>query len=187
MVYIAVCLKAGNNIRVYSSIYILQFMFPENTLFVTRMNNGHKEMCVYKYDYDSEQKTLKFEPDSNIDGWNKLPDVLYRIDSSCLDSVPEKVWWRILEKFDNNGNGRDMYYKAIEKFTGVTDLPDQYIIQDISINRTMFSKIVNVSEQELQYQIPTNKYSFLLAINPSVSVIITRHESDNDLYVKWLI
>ena len=46
-------------------------------------------MCVYKY--DSGQKTLKFEPDSNIDGWNMLPDVLYRIDSSCLDSVPEKV------------------------------------------------------------------------------------------------
>ena len=80
-----------------------------------------------------------------------------------------------------------MYYKAIEKFTGVTDLSDQYIIQDIFINRTMFSIIVNVSGQELQYQRPTNKYSFLLAINPSVSVIITRHESDNDLYVKWLI
>lgn len=186
-IYIAVCLKAGNNIEEFipQYTYILQFMFPENTLFVTRMNNGHKEMCVYKYDYDSEQKTLKFEPYSNTDGWNMLPDVLYRIDSFSIDSVSEKVWWRILEKFDKNGYGRETYNKAIEKFTGITDLSAQYMIKDININRNVFSMELTVSGEKSIYQIPIERYSFLSEINPSEYMIITRHELDDDIYVEW--
>lgn len=187
-IYIAIKLKAGKNIEEFipQSTYIIQFLFPENILLVTRMNNGHKEICFYEYEYNANLKTLNLRPISDIDScWNKLPDILYRIDSSSLNSMSEKVWWRILEKFDKGGTGQWTYKKAIEKFTGVSDLSNNYEIRDINISRTMLSMILIVSNKEQQYQIPITNYSFLSKINPSESVIITRHKSDNEIYVEW--
>lgn len=186
-IYIAVNVAAGKNTEEFipQSTYIMQFMFPENILFVTRMNGEHKEICFYKYEYDSNLKTLKFKPTSDINNWCNLPDILYRLESSSLNGMSEKVWWRILEKFDTGGIGRDTYQKAIEKFTGVSDLSNMYKIHDVNISRTMLSIKLTVSDEKQQYQIPITNYSFLTKINPSESIIITRHELDNEIYVEW--
>ena len=75
--------------------------------------------------------------------------------------------------------------KAVERFLGVTDLSEQYCLEDVIISRSFLSLILREGDESYTYQLPVSQYNFLSEINSSCKVMITRHESDGEVYVEW--
>ena len=81
--------------------------------------------------------------------------------------------------------GRAVFQKAKEKFSGITDMSDAYNIVDVSISKTALTLLIEHEGMTHEYRLPIDEYDFLAEINPSQNVIIARYESDGLLYVCW--
>ena len=190
--YIALHLKAGKNIEEFNVIHVCLFQFlagDEHTdcsiLLTTQMVDQQKDICYYGYEYDTGQQELHFSCMQEWGNRHGLPDTLQYIDLLSPEGKEEKVWSRILDKFDKGGKGKEVYSKAIERFLGVTDLSEQYCLEDVIISRSFLSLILREGDESYTYQLPVSQYNFLSEINSSCKVMITRHESDGEVYVEW--
>lgn len=187
--YIALYLEMGKNTEEFQVLdtCILQFLFPEMNLLLTRLVNQVKKITYYHYEYNHKNQTLTLYPNGNLDEENqyKLPEMLYRINLLSPTGKDEKIWSRILNKFDTEGKGREIYIKTIESFFGETDLTESYKIEDVITSRSSLSLIVNHSGKSCKYQISTTSYAFLSEINPSEKIAFIKHNYDGELYVQW--
>ena len=189
--YIVMHLEMGKDTETFhlKETFILQFLstnseedYPIAQTY--KMVGQKKEICHYLYNYDSDMQMLYFIYDPKIGNLYNLPQTMNRINLSNPKGKEEKVWSKVLEQFEY-GIGEKFYLESIEKSTGIVDLSDTYIIQDVIITRTYLSLILIEYGIKKEYKISTTAYSFLTGINPSQAVIITKHIYDDDIYAEW--
>lgn len=185
--YIALHLEMGKNTEEYQVLdtCILQFTFPENKLLLTQLVDQIKKITYYNYEYNPENQMLYLSNTFNEDNPYKLPPTLYRINLTSPSGKDEKIWSRILNMFDKDGRGRDIYLRTLESFLGETDFTESYKIVDIIASRTLLSIIVNHSGKIYKYQISIKDHTFLSSISPSQKIVFIRHNTDGELYVEW--
>lgn len=190
--YIALHLKVGQNIEEFNAINVclLQFLDKDehsghSILVTTQMVDQTKDICCYLYEYDAGRQELHFSVVQEWGNRHGLPDMLQYIDLLSPEGKEEKVWSRILDKFDKAGKGKEVYSQAMERFLGITDLSGQYSLEDVIISRSFLSLVLKKDNKSYTYQLPVSQYNFLSEINASCKVMITRHESDGEIYVEW--
>lgn len=187
--YLLFNLKAGKDIETFEVDLTCLFQFwPAGmeypVLQTMRMVGAQKELCFYLYEYDAENRTLRF---SEIPEWGNrhgLPGALRRIDFADPQGKEEKVWSRILDKFEK-GVGRASCMKAAETFFSLEVLDDQYKIKEVTISRAFLSLLLEESGVDREYRLPMEAYSFLSQLTPLQQVMITRHKQDGEVYVEW--
>ena len=189
--YIVLCLEMGKDTETFhlKETFALQFLsvtseedYPIAQAY--KVVGQKKEICHYLYNYDSDTQMLYFSYNPEVGNLYKLPKTIHLINLLNPKGKEEKVWSKVFERFEQ-GIGEKLYLESIEKITGITNLSDVYIIQDVIITRTYLSLILMEYGIKKEYKIPTIAYSFLTSINPSHSIIITRHINDDDIYVEW--
>lgn len=185
--YMALHLEMGKNTEDFQVLdtCILQFLFPEKQLLITQMANQTKSFSYYNYDYEPDNQTLHFSSLSDKQPLYELPETLYRINLSMPNGKDEKIWSRIFNKFDTDGQGRKIYFKTLESFFEEVDLSDLYKIEEVIISRSHLSLIITQSGTTCQYQIPTDRYDFLSEISPSQKISIIKHSFSEEIFVEW--
>lgn len=189
--YLALRLKAGKDIETFTleDALILQFWAVDTeadlpVLQVCRRRGVEQEWCFYCYEYDEEQLLLRFELVSDQGDPLGIPETLQMIDLGHPEGKDEKVWARIIGKWDAS-RGEEIFQQAKEMISGIIDQTDTYHIEDVVLSKTMLSVLVEHQGEMRTYRIPVEKYKFLTEINPSQTVLITKHLSDGDLYADW--
>lgn len=189
--YIVLCLEMGKNTETFhlKETFALQFLSVTSEedcpiAQVYKLVNQKKEICHYLYDYDSDAQTLHFSYNPEVGNLYNLPEAIHLINLSSPIGKDEKVWSKVLNKFEQDA-GKKLYLESIGQITGIINLSDVYIIQDVIISRTHLSLILLEDKIEKEYKISTATYSFLTSINPSHSIIITKHINDACIYVEW--
>lgn len=189
--YMALHLKAGGDIQTFSleDVLCLEFYAVVDyeglpILQACRRKGAEREWCYYHYDYGQEAHELHFEVVPDTGGTLGLPETLRKISLDSPEGRDEKVWARIMKKWDAS-QGRAAFQKAKEMFSGITDMSDAYNIVDVSISKTAFTLLIEHEGMTHEYRLPIDEYDFLAEINPSQNVIIARFESDGLLYACW--
>ena len=189
--YLALRLKAGKDIETFTleDALILQFWAVDTeadlpVLQVCRRRGVEQEWCFYCYEYDEEQLLLRFELVPDLGDPLGIPETLQMIDLGHPEGKDEKVWARIIGKWDAS-RGEEIFQQAKEMISGIIDQTDTYHIEDVVLSKTMLSVLVEHQGEMRTYRIPVEKYKFLTEINPSQTVLITKHLSDGDLYADW--
>lgn len=189
--YLALRLKAGKDIETFTleDALILQFWAVDTeadlpVLQVCRRRGVEQEWCFYCYEYDEEQLLLRFELVPDLGDPLGIPETLQMIDLGHPEGKDEKIWARIMGKWDAS-RGEEIFQQAKEMISGIIDQTDTYHIEDVVLSKTMFSILVEHQGKRRTFRIPVEKYKFLAEINPSQMLLITTHLSDGDLYADW--
>lgn len=189
--YIVLCLEMGKDTETFhlKDTFVLQFLSTDPDKHhpiaqAYKMADQKKEICHYLYNYDSDTQTLYFSFNPEVGNLYNLPNAIHLINLLNPKGKEEKVWSKVLERFEQ-GIGEKLYQESLEKITGIINLSDVYIIQDVIITKASLSLILIEYGIKKEYKISTTAYSFLTNINPSLSIIITRHVNDGDIYVEW--
>lgn len=189
--YIVLCLEAGKDICTFTLKDALVFCFwsvdkedDPVILQACRGTGAHREWCFYAYGYDEETHTLYLEANPATGNLFRLPETMEQINLEKPKDKEEKVWARIMNKWDKEQGGI-VFEQAKELFAGRTDLKDTYQLEDISISRTCLTLFIRHDGNNRTYQLPLEAYDFLQKINPTQQVLIVRHTDDQDIYVEW--
>lgn len=190
--YVVLRLTVGKTIDAFhvDEVCLFQFLTADNEsdgsiLSVARMSNGQKDSCYYVYRYEEEKRMLYFSVVPEYGNKYGLPEVLQRVDLQSPDGKDEKVWSRIMRKFDQEGNGRKIYQKALEDWLGIVDLSAKYSIKNVILDRTFFSLVLESAGATHTYRLSVSRYAFLSGIHPSSRIMITKHREDEAIYVEW--
>ena len=151
---------------------------------VCRRRGVEQEWCFYCYEYDEEQLLLRFDLVPDLGDPLGIPEALQMIDLGHPEGKDEKVWARIMGKWDAS-RGEEMFQQAKEMISGIIDQTDTFHIEDVVLSKTMLSVLVEHQGERRTFRIPVEKYKFLAEINPSQTVLITKHLSDGKLYADW--
>lgn len=189
--YLALRLKAGKDIETFTleDALILQFWAVDTeadlpVLQVCRRRGVEQEWCFYCYEYDEEQLLLRFELIPDLGDPLGIPETLQMIDLGHPEGKDEKIWARIMGKWDAS-RGEEIFQQAKEMISGIIDQTDTYHIEDVVLSKTMFSILVEHQGERRTFRISVEKYKFLAEINPSQMLLITKHLSDGKLYADW--
>ena len=104
--------------------------------------------------------------------------------NSCLKEKGEKVWARILKRWDEC-QGCTIFQKAKEMISERMELKDEYKLEDVQISRNKFTLIIDIQGKVIKYELPIEAYDFLSEITPSQRILIVRHTDDHEIYVEW--
>ena len=189
--YLALRLKAGKDIETFTleDALILQFWAVDTeadlpVLQVCRRRGVEQEWCFYCYEYDEEQLLLRFELVPDLGDPLGIPETLQMIDLGHPEGKDEKIWARIMGKWDAS-RGEEIFQQAKEMISGIIDQTGAYHIEDVVLSKTMFLILVEHQGERRTFRISVEKYKFLAEINPSQMLLITTHLSDGDLYADW--
>ena len=190
--YLALRLKAGKDVETFTleDVLVLYFYAVGGEvglplLGVRRLSGTEQEVgYFYKYEYDEEQLLLRFELVSDQGDPFGIPEALQMIDLGHPEGKDEKVWARIMGKWDAL-QSEGIIQQVAGAISGRVDQTDTYHIEDVVLSRTMLSILVEHQGEMRTYRIPVEKYKFLAEINPSQTVLITTHLSDGKLYADW--
>ena len=189
--YLALRLKTGEDIQTFSleDILCLEFYSVVDDedipiLQVCRRRGTEREWCHYLYDYDQQARELRFSANPDTGNTLIMPETLRMISLDSPEDRDEKVWARIMKEWDAC-QGRAVFQKAKEKFSGITDMSDAYNIVDVSISKTALTLAVEHDGGTHEYRLPVDGHGFLAEINPSQNVTVARHEADGCLYALW--
>lgn len=189
--YIVLRLEAGKDIYTFNLKDILMFYFwtidnedDPCILQASRGSGTKREWCFYVYEYDEEKHKLSLEANPETGNLFDLPDVLQMINLKQPNGKDEKVWARILKKWDES-QGSTVFQKAKEILSERIDLKDEYKLEDVHISRNKFTLVIEHQGEIVKYELPIKAYDFLSEINPSQRILIVRHTNDNEIYVGW--
>ena len=188
--YLALRLKAGKDVETFTleDVLALCFYAVEGEvglpLLGVRRPSGTEQEVGYFYEYDEEQLLLRFELVSDQGDPFGIPEALQMIDLRHPEGNDEKVWARIMGKWDAL-QSEGIIQQVAGAISGRVDQTDTYHIEDVVLSRTMLSILVEHQGEMRTYRIPVEKYKFLAEINPSQTVLITTHLSDGKLYADW--
>ena len=104
--------------------------------------------------------------------------------NSCLKEKGEKVWARILKRWDEC-QGYTVFQKAKEMISERMELKDEYKLEDVQISRNKFTLIIGIQGKVIKYELPIEAYDFLSEITPSQRILIVRHTDNHEIYVEW--
>lgn len=142
-----------------------------------------REWCFYLYNYDG-RKNLSFNPNPETGNLFELPEELQMIDVEFPVEKDEKVWARILNKWDEN-KGEAIFQKAAERLGGRMYLEDEYSLVDVLVSRTCLTLLFKEEDRIVKYELPIDAYGFLSRVTPSMDLLVSRHWDDNEVYVEW--
>lgn len=189
--YTALRLKTGKDIESFTLKESLNLIFwtidNENESPILQAINTHhveKKNCFYQYEYDENAKVLYIEPIEKNQNFFDLPKAMQMIDLREARTTEEKVWSRIMNKFDKE-QCEKILLEALATIGGIVDLSDEYDIKDVILNRTHLMLIIQKGNEESKYQIPIDSYLFLSKINPSQTIMVFQFVEDGLIYVVW--
>lgn len=189
--YIVLRLKAGKDIQTFTLQDVLSFVFwtidteeDPPILQVIRHRRMEYEQCFYTYSYDEEFRVLHLEANPDTGNLFDIPETLQMISIEHPSGKNEKVWARILKRWDES-QGSTVFQKAKEMLSERIDLKDEYVLEDVQINKNKFTLVIDHKGEIIKYELPITAYDFLSEINPSQRILIVRHVYDNEIYVEW--
>lgn len=189
--YFVLRLRAGGDTLTFTleDVLALEFYAVSNgddtpMALVRRRNGGAYESFMYAYGYDSEARELYFEPFADVENVPGLPATLRMVSLDNYKGVYGNEWAHILARWDSE-QGRAVFMKAKEAFSGFKDMAGTYTIVDVSLSKTALTLAVEHDGGTHEYRLPIDEYDFLAEINPSQNVTIARHEADGQLYALW--
>ena len=189
--YVVLRLEAGKDIQTFELKDSLVFCFwsidDENDppiLQASRGSGTKREWCFYTYEYESEERLFSFEANPETGNLFGLPDTLRMINLDHPTGKDEKVWARILKRWDEC-QGCTVFQKAKEMISERMELKDEYKLEDVQISRNKFTLIIDIQGKVIKYELPIEAYDFLSEITPSQRILIVRHTDDHEIYVEW--
>ena len=189
--YFVLRLRAGGDTLTFTleDVLALEFYAVSNgddtpVALVRRRNGSAYEGFMYKYGYDCEARELYFEPFADVENVPELPATLRMVSFDNYKGVYGNEWAHILARWDSE-QGRAVFMKAKEAFSGFKDMAGTYTIIDVSLSKTALTLAVEHDGGTHEYRLPIDEYDFLAEINPSQNVTIARHEADGQLYALW--
>lgn len=189
--YMVLRLEAGKDIQTFELQDSLMFCFwsidDENDPLILqagRRSGTKREWCFYSYEYESEERQFSFEANPETGNLFGLPDTLRMINLDRPADKDEKVWARILKRWDES-QGCTVFQKAKEMLSERRELKDEYKLEDVQISRNKFILVIDRQGKVIQYELPIEAYDFLSEITPSQRILIVRHTDDHAIYVEW--
>ena len=189
--YLVLRLETGKDIQTFELKDSLVFCFwsidDENGPLILQAGRGSgtkREWCFYTYGYEDEECLFSFEANPETGNLFGLPDMLRMINLAHPADKDEKVWARILKRWDES-QGRTVFQKAKEMLSERRELKDEYKLEDVQISRNKFTLVIDCQGKVIQYELPIEAYDFLSEITPSQRILIVRHTDNHEIYVEW--
>ena len=154
--YLVLRLETGKDIQTFELKDSLVFCFwsidDENGPLILQAGRGSgtkREWCFYTYGYEDEECLFSFEANPETGNLFGLPDMLRMINLAHPADKDEKVWARILKRWDES-QGRTVFQKAKEMLSERRELKDEYKLEDVQISRNKFTLVIDCQSHPIR-------------------------------------
>ena len=189
--YIALSLMTGRDTETFTaqSVTLLSFWAQDReddppVLQAMRQQGTDRTRRPHLSDPAPPPRLLTLTPNPETGNLFGLPERLYQLNLEQPQGKDEKVWARILRKF-NKQQAESLFRQMAAQCLGIR-LPDEdYTVEDVIVSRRALTLLVNRTGTHCTYTLPADAYAFIGKITPAHTVIITRHEATGTLWVEW--
>lgn len=189
--YIALQLITGRDTETFiaQGITLLSFWTQDRedeppVLQAMRQQGKGRTCCFYLCEYAPSRRLLTLTPNPETGNLFGLPEHLYQLNLEQPQGKDEKVWARILRKF-NEQQAESLFRQTTAQYLGIR-LPDEdYTVEDVIVSRHALTLLVNQAGTRYTYTLPADTYAFIEKITPAREVVITRHEATGTRWVEW--
>lgn len=149
-----------------------------------RQQGTGRTCCFYLCEYDPSRRMLTLDPNPETDNLFGLPEQLYQLNLEQPQGKDEKVWARILRKF-NEQQAEALFRQTTAQYLDIKQPDKDYMVEDVIVSRHNLTLLVNRAGTHLTYTLPADAYAFIEKITPAREVVITRHEATGTRWVEW--